>query len=42
MNCEIKFLRNINGVFYAGSLLEGTVEINLTECVKMNGNLLSL
>ncbi|XP_070504688.1 arrestin domain-containing protein 2-like [Chironomus tepperi] len=36
MNCEIKFLKNINGVFYAGSLLEGTVEIHLTECVKIN------
>jgi hypothetical protein len=37
MNCEVKFLRNTNAVFYAGKTLEATVEVNLTEGVKING-----
>ncbi|KAG5666807.1 hypothetical protein PVAND_014817 [Polypedilum vanderplanki] len=36
MNCEVKFLRNTNAVYYSGNLLEATVEMNLTECVRIN------
>lgn len=42
MNCELKFLRNENGIFHAGSNLEATVELFLTESMTINGENLKI
>lgn len=42
MNCELKFLRNNHGVFYSGSHLDASIQLQLTESMIVNGNLICL